>query len=113
MEVSLPCDVFSVLLDMKMVPGHLAECLRSALFLKKKTNKHFDCAGPLTVQALHCCMWAFSSCSEQGLLSSCSGFSYFEIQALRHMASVAAGSPGDVDHGDVQSSQQRSWEQKS
>ena len=32
MEVSLPCDVFSILLDMKMVPGHLAECLRSILF---------------------------------------------------------------------------------
>ena len=25
----------------------------------------------LTVLALHCCAWAFSSCGEQGLLSSC------------------------------------------
>lgn len=37
MEVSLPCDVFSILLDMKVVPGHLAESLRSVLFFKEKS----------------------------------------------------------------------------
>ena len=37
----------------------------------------------------------------------------FGTQALRHMASVDAGSSGDVDHGDVQSSQERGWEQNS
>ena len=36
-------------------------------------------------QGLHCCTWGFSSCSEQGLLSSCSGFSCLGTQALRHM----------------------------
>ena len=39
MEVSLPYDVFSILLDMKMVPGHLAECLRSVLFFFFKKTK--------------------------------------------------------------------------
>ena len=40
---------------------------------------------------LHCCSWAFSSCGEQGLLSSfgarashCSGFSCCRAQALGH-----------------------------
>ena len=40
---------------------------------------------------LHCCAWAFSSCGEQGLLSSCGaqashcgGFSCCRVQALEH-----------------------------
>ena len=43
----------------------------------------FLCLFPLPVLCLHCCAWALSSCSEWGLLSSCSacashcsGFSY-------------------------------------
>ena len=47
-----------------------------------------------------CCAWAFSSCSEQGLLSSCGartaacgGFSCGRAQALDTWASV------DVAHG--------------
>lgn len=31
-SISLPCDVFSILLDMKVVSGHLAESLRSVFF---------------------------------------------------------------------------------
>ena len=40
---------------------------------------------------LHCCAWCFSSCGEQGLLSTCGvqashwgGFSYCRAQALEH-----------------------------
>lgn len=55
-------------------------------------------------------MRAFASCSEQGLLSTRSGFSRFGTQALRHVASVAAGSSGRVDRGDAQSSQERGWD---
>ena len=46
---------------------------------------------------LHCCMQAFSSCSEQGLLSSCSarashcsGLSCWAAWALEHMGLVAS-----------------------
>ena len=42
-----------------------------------------------TVLGLHCCTWAFSGCSEWA--SHCSGFSYCEAQALRHMGSVVVG----------------------
>ena len=37
----------------------------------------------LTVLGLHCCLQAFSGCSEHGAqVSHCSGFSYFGAQAL-------------------------------
>ena len=36
----------------------------------------------LAAQSLPCCAWAFSSCSEQGLFSSCGGFSCCGAQAL-------------------------------
>ena len=46
----------------------------------------------LAVLGLRCCMWAFSSCSQQGLLSSCGGlashcggFSGCGAQALGHV----------------------------
>ena len=44
----------------------------------------------LTVRGLHCCMWASSSCREQGLLSSCDHFSGSEAQALGLLTSVVA-----------------------
>ena len=50
----------------------------------------------LAALGLHCCSWAFSSCREQGLLSSCNaGTSHFDgfscgAQALGAQASVGA-----------------------
>ena len=41
----------------------------------------------LVALGLHCCAWAFSSCGQRGLLSSCSA------QASRVVASFVAG-PG-------------------
>jgi len=49
----------------------------------------------LAVLGLHCFLWAFSSCGKQGLLSTCgawashcSGFSYYNVQALELVGSV-------------------------
>ena len=49
----------------------------------------------LAALSLHCCTWAFSSCGQQGLLSTCaswasqcSGFSCLETQDLITWASV-------------------------
>ena len=51
----------------------------------------------LTLLAVHCCEWVFSTCSEQGLLSSCStlaspcgGFSCFGGRDLDMWALVVA-----------------------
>ena len=63
-------------------------------------TQHFKCFIIylfLAVLGLHCCWWAFSSCSEQGLRSSCGarashcgGFSCFRAQALGPVGSVVA-----------------------
>ena len=52
----------------------------------------------LAALGLHCCTWAFFSCSEQGLFSSfgaqafhCGGFSCCGAQALGTRASVVVG----------------------
>ena len=49
----------------------------------------------LFIFGLHCCMWAFSTCSKQGILSHCgarashcSGFSCCGARALGHSGSV-------------------------
>ena len=57
----------------------------------------------LAVLGLCCYTWAFSSCSKQGLLSSCGarashcgGFSCCGAQALGHVGSVVVGCTGLV-----------------
>ena len=68
--------------------------LYQLLFIKPKIL--FICLS-LIVSGLHCCVQSFSSCSEQGQLSSsgawashCSGFSCCGAQALGHAGSVVA-----------------------
>ena len=68
----------------------------------------------LAVLGLHCCVHAFSSCGEQGLLSSysawashCSGFSCPRAQALGCMGFSSCGIRGLVAPQHVGSSQTR------
>ena len=45
--------------------------LRFALIAEMNLKKNFFFNFFFTMLSLHCCTWAFSSCTEQGLLSSC------------------------------------------
>ena len=60
----------------------------------------------LAVLGLRCCTWAFSSCDEQGLLSSCSawashcgGFSCCGARALGHAVVSGCGTWAQLPHG--------------
>ena len=68
----------------------------------------------LATVGLCCYTWAFSSCSKQGLLSSCGarashcgGFSCCGAQALGHVGSVVVGCTGLVALWHVKFSQTR------
>ena len=59
------------------------------MYLKKK-KKDFFVMLFMAALGLRCCTRAFSSCSEQGLFSSCSGFLLLPNTGSRHRGSVVA-----------------------